>query len=159
MQIFVRGSWECCSWSPSPASNVSGCVILVYGQLRRGYIWYAKHVSEKTPPNFDGKQTQRLTYTFLVEGVVRDSLMVSDAGVTCMAFQCLLDGVAASWILDHGGQLPNRSRRIQAINYPRGVPMVAVNFGHLLRFNLGSRIVSARSIRIHSHFRFAKERL
>ena len=36
-QIFVEGSWECCSWSPLPASNVSGCEIFVYGQLCRGF--------------------------------------------------------------------------------------------------------------------------
>ena len=65
---YVKDSWECCSWLPSPASNVSGCKILVYGQLCRGFIWRAKHMSKQTPLTFDRRQAQWVECTFLVEG-------------------------------------------------------------------------------------------
>ena len=34
----------------------------------------------------------------------------------CLAFQCLLEGVAAICLSDHGGRLPSRRRRVQAID-------------------------------------------
>ena len=45
LQIFVEGSWKCCSWSPSPATNVGGCELLVGGQLCYGFTWHAKCVT------------------------------------------------------------------------------------------------------------------
>ena len=37
-------------------------------------------MSIQTPPRFDGRQVQWVARTFSVEGVVRDYLVVSDAG-------------------------------------------------------------------------------
>ena len=58
----------------SPASIGSGCEILC-----KGFTWHAMHMSKQTPPSFDGRQVQGVGSTFSVEGVVRDSLRVSDA--------------------------------------------------------------------------------
>ena len=58
------------------ACPISGCEILVYA---RGFTWYVRHVSKHTPQSFDGRQTQWVACTFSVEGVVEDSLRLSDA--------------------------------------------------------------------------------
>ena len=58
LQIFVEGSWECCLWSPLPASNISGCEILVYGQLCRGVMLHDKHMSKQTLLNFDSQSRE-----------------------------------------------------------------------------------------------------
>ena len=61
-----------------------------------------------------------------------------------MAFQCLLEGIAASCLSDHGGLPPSRPRRVQAID----CLVVDVNVGHLPGFSLGSKVVSASSVQM-----------
>ena len=52
----------------------------------------------------------------------------------------------ASYVSNSEGQLPGRLQRVQVTDYP--LPMVVANVEPLLRFNLVSNVVSARSIRM-----------
>ena len=47
--------------------------------LCRGFTWHAKYMSKQAPRSFDVRQNQWVARAFPLEGVVRDSLKVSDA--------------------------------------------------------------------------------
>ena len=65
-----------------------------------------------------------------------------NVGVLCFRFIQLLEGVVASYIYREG-QVPGRLQRVQVTNYP-----LVECLWLLPRFNLGSNVVSAKSIRM-----------
>ena len=74
LQIFIEGSWEYCSWSPSPSLSVG----VKYWYMASCAGLHVVCVSKQTPPSFGGRQAPWAERSFSVEGV-RDSLWVSDA--------------------------------------------------------------------------------